>query len=130
MPLLSDAQHAQIRVGVVDRIAFGDDYQLQAKNPAGVDSRNNPIFADPEWVTIEAGSGKLRVTNLHPQERLIADQLGWSVAYAFALPASSLAQPEHRIVIDDFGRVLHIGGVIRGGRNRKRCIAVCEERSH
>jgi len=130
--LFSPADVVQLR-GVAE-LAFHDDYRVMRKNADVVrDPMNNRVNSTgADYRTVEAQKGNLRRSGLQPGERIIADRLGWTVAYAFDLPLDTLAQPQDRLEVDDVGtvRVFHIGGVIREGALALVATAIVEERSH
>ena len=108
-----------------DELAYADDYRIERAVVIATDTRNNRTFEDQ---TVEEGTCRLRADGIRPQERIIADRLGWTVSAAIDLPYDTLATPDDRILIQ--GRTFHIGGVIREGNLGIDATAVCEERSH
>lgn len=124
MPLFSAADIADF-AAMKDDLAYADAYRVEREVETSRDSRNNPVM---EWQTVEAGTGRLRATNRQSQERIIADALGWTVAYAIDVPYDTIAANDDRLTIQD--REFRIGSVIREGNFGIDATIICEERSH
>lgn len=78
--------------------------------------------------TVEGGMGLLMPGATRPEERAIADRLGYQAPYIAILPFATLATPSDRLTIA--GRTLEIGGVFKGGEWGVLARLVCEERSN
>ncbi len=78
------------------------------------------------WSTVEAGVCKLNTSGVSPQERVIAERLGWDAVYSVSLPNDTLLTPADRLVVN--GRTMEVGGVTKGGAWGLAAIAVVQER--
>ena len=81
-----------------DDLAFADWYRLQAEHIVSIDSRGNRVKS---WVTVEAGTCRMRARDLRSGETIIADKIGWANPVSVDLPWDTLATSEHRLIIDD-----------------------------
>ena len=62
-------------------------------------------------VAVASGMCRLRALGLQPNERAVADRLGWVIAYAIDLPYEVNVTPADRIVIGG-SRTMEVGGVV------------------
>ena len=69
---------------------------------------------------------QLEERDLRPEERLIADRLGWSVAYAITLPYATVVTPHDRLIVNG-ERAFEVGGVAKGGASGIDQTAICQE---
>lgn len=112
-------------------LSFPDPYRLVRTGPgtpalaaASRDAQGNRLIPD---IVIEDGFCRLLNRALQPEERLIADSLGWTLAYAISLPVGTQANADHRIVIGT--RVFHCGPAQQAGEWATAVTVVAEERS-
>lgn len=129
MSVLQPSDVAEIQF-VRSSLTFTDLYRLLRTGPstkglqaAARDAQGNRLIPD---VVIEDGYCRLLTRALQPQERLIADALGWTQAYAIQMPVGSLVSADHRIQIGE--RVFHAGPPAIGGEWATAITVIAEER--
>jgi hypothetical protein len=112
-------------------LSFPDPYRLLQTGPtakglkaASRDAQGNRLIPD---VVIEDGFCRLLNRALQPEERLIADSLGWTLAYAITMPVGSGVSADHRVQIGR--RVFHCGPPQQAGEWATSITVVAEERS-
>lgn len=112
-------------------LSFPDPYRLMRTGPgtkalkaASRDEQGNRLIPD---VVIEDGYCRLLNRALQPEERLIADSLGWTMAYAISMPIGSLVDGDHRILIGR--RLFHCGPPQEAGEWATAITVIAEERS-
>jgi hypothetical protein len=119
--VLSAADITEFR-GLLADLAWPDPYDVLRPVGGGVDE--NGIMPTTEAV-IETGMCALTASGLSPQERVIADRLGWTVPYVVELRIDTLLTPECRIRIDN--RIFEVGGVSKEERWGLAASAVVQE---
>jgi hypothetical protein len=120
--ILTAADIDEFRFLVKD-LAMPDAYDVLRTVSGGTDEFGGTLPVTD--AVVETGMCSLIAGGLQPSERVVADRLGWEVAYAVELPYDTLLTPEDRIRIN--GRPFEVGGVSKEGRWGLSAIAVVQE---
>lgn len=106
--VLTDAEIAEFR-GLVETLAMPDSFSIvrDTEVPDGAGG-----FTTTE-TTVASGDCRLRAGGLQPNERALAERLGWVVAYAVDLPYDIIITPSDRLMVN--GRTFEVGGVVDSG---------------
>jgi SPP1 family predicted phage head-tail adaptor len=121
--ILTAADIEEFRFLVKD-LSFPDTYEVERPVEGSLDDMGQGTTTT---ATVEVGMCGLRAGGLRPQEQVIADQLGWAVAYSVDLPMETILTPADRIRIN--GRRFEVGGVVDEGRWAMNKSAVIQEQS-
>ena len=120
--VLTAAEMAELR-DIHQDLGMPDSYAI--KRPGAPVSDGQGGSTRP-LVTVESGVCLLKTGATQPDERLVAERMGWASPYTVQLPFDSTLTPADTLDVN--GRTLNVGGVLRGGYLATAVRAVCEER--
>ena len=106
---------------MVEALGFPDSYAVLRETRVS-DNRGGTTVT---VTSVEAGSCALRTVGNQPEERALADRLGWSVPYSVDLPFSTILTPRDDLDIN--GRTFEVGGVLKGGAWAMTATAIVQE---
>jgi hypothetical protein len=120
--VLSPAEIVEFRFLFTD-LAYPDPYEVLRTVSGGTDDFGNTLPATD--AVVEIGACALIGSGLQPNERVIADRLGWTVSYAVTMPYDTLIEPADRIRVN--GRIFEVGGVSKEGQWGIEATAIVQE---
>ena len=109
----------------VESVSMPDWCDIRREMPGAADEFGNPL--PPTVSTIESRPCALRASGMQPNERALADRLGWSAPYAIDLEPGTLVTRADTIRLNG-NRTFEVGGVVDEGSWAVVATVVCEER--